>query len=205
MPVKFTGASDSPRPTPNATLMLAMALVFALATGCDAGESRVNAAKLSLPAIGGKSVAPFQTTNTIAFVFISTECPISNRYAPEVQRLHDKFSSRGIAFWLVYPNTGESEQAVQQHLKGFRYSAPALRDPKHELVKLSRVRVTPEAAIFRSNGELLYQGRIDDRNVDFGKERPEPTARDFEDALAAAVEGRRPKAAGGRAVGCPIQ
>jgi hypothetical protein len=105
----------------------------------------------------------------------------------------------------VYPNAGESEQAVQQHLKEFRHSAPALRDPKHELVKLARVRVTPEAAIFRSNGELLYHGRIDDRNVDFGKERPQPTAHDFEDALAAVVEGRTPKPAGGRPVGCPIQ
>jgi hypothetical protein len=187
--------------------MLAIVLVFALATGCDGGESRVNRDKLSLPRIGGKAVRPFGARNAkaIAFVFISTECPISNRYAPEVQRLMEKFGAEGVAFWLVYPNAGESEQVVRQHLKEFRYNAAALRDPKHELVKLSQVRVTPEAAVFRSSGELLYHGRIDDRNADLGKERPRPTTHDLEDALAAVLEGRDPKPAGGRTVGCPIQ
>jgi hypothetical protein len=188
-------------------LAVPLLLLFVLATGCDAGQSTVGPKRLSLPTIDGRTAAPFGTNNAkaIAFVFLGAECPISNRYAPEVQRLYDKFAAQGAAFWLVYPNIGESDEAVRQHIKEFRYSTPVLRDPKHELVRMAKVRVTPEAAIFRRTGELIYHGRIDDRNVDFGKERPDPTTHDFEEALSAALNGKTPKPAGGRAVGCPIQ
>jgi hypothetical protein len=37
-------------------------------------------------------------------VFVRTDCPISNRYAPELRRLQDRFAPRGMAFWLVYPD-----------------------------------------------------------------------------------------------------
>jgi len=190
MPVK---PADLMMSLPARSLAVTLLLLFALATGCGAGQSTVAPEKLSLPTMDGKTLAPFGRNNAkvIAFVFLGAECPISNRYAPEVQRLYDKFTAQGAALWLVYPNGGEM--------------APALRDPKHELVRLAKVRVTPEAAIFRRSGELIYHGRIDDRNVDFGKERPEATSHDFEEALNAAINGKTPKAAGGRAVGCPIQ
>jgi hypothetical protein len=188
-------------------VLVMLLLFFVLAAGCDAGPSTVAPQKLSLPTIDGKTLAPFDRNNAkaIAFVFLGAECPISNRYAPEVERLYQKFSAQGAALWLVYPNAGESEQTIRQHLKEFRYTATALRDPKHQLVRLAQVHVTPEAAVFRPTGELIYHGRIDDRSADFGKERPEPTVHDFEDALSAAINGKTPKPAGGRAVGCPIQ
>lgn len=171
------------------------------AVGCGAGDSNI----LELPQADGKAARPFEATNVaaVAFIFMSTECPISNRYAPEVQRLQGKFSKT--AFWLVYPNRGESDEAVKKHLKEFRHTAPALRDPQHKLVRLASARVTPEAAVFSASGELLYHGRIDDRNVDFGKERTEPTTRDLEAALNAVVKGETPRRAGGPAVGCPIR
>jgi hypothetical protein len=117
--------------------------------------------------------------------------------------LQGKFSKTG--FWLVYPNRGESDEAVTKHLKEFRHTAPALRDPQHKLVRLASARVTPEAAVFSPRGELLYHGRIDDRNVDFGKERPEPTTRDLETALTSLINGDTPGRATGAAVGCPIR
>ncbi len=204
MPVK---PADLMMSLPARSLAVTLLLLFALATGCGAGQSTVAPEKLSLPTMDGKTLAPFGRNNAkvIAFVFLGAECPISNRYAPEVQRLYDKFTAQGAALWLVYPNGGEMDETVRKHMKEFRYNAPALRDPKHELVRLAKVRVTPEAAIFRRSGELIYHGRIDDRNVDFGKERPEATSHDFEEALNAAINGKTPKAAGGRAVGCPIQ
>jgi len=171
------------------------------AVGCGAGDSNI----LELPQVDGKAARPFAATNVaaVAFIFISTECPISNRYAPEVQRLQGKFSKTG--FWLVYPNRGESDEAITKHLKEFRHTAPALRDPQHKLVRLAGARVTPEAAIFSPRGELLYHGRIDDRNTDFGKERPGPTTRDLEAALTSVTKGETPQRAAAPAVGCPIR
>ena len=176
-------------------------LLLWAAAGCGAGDSNI----LELLQVDGKAVRPFGTTNVaaVAFIFVSTECPISNRYAPELQRLQGKFSKT--AFWLVYPNRGESDEAVTKHLKEFRHTAPALRDPQHKLVRLAGARVTPEAAVFSPRGELLYHGRIDDRSVDFGKERPEPTTRDLEAALTSVMKGETPGRAAAPAVGCPIR
>ena len=39
----------------------------------------------------------------IVFILVETDCPISNRYAPEIQRLFTKFTPQGIDFWLVHP------------------------------------------------------------------------------------------------------
>ena len=189
----------------NSTIGSSKAAVFLLllwaAVGCGAVDSNI----LELPQVDGKAVRPFETTNVaaVAFIFLSTECPISNRYAPEVQRLQGKFSKT--AFWLVYPNRAESDQAVAKHLKEFRHTAPALRDPQHKLVRLAKARVTPEAAVFSPHGELLYHGRIDDRSVDFGKERPEPTTRDLEAALTSVMKGETPVRTAAAAVGCPIR
>jgi hypothetical protein len=176
---------------------LCAAVALGLHSGCTGAE-------LELPQADGGAAKPFATTNkAVAFVFVATECPISNRYAPEVHRLQAKFPE--IRFWFVYPNVGEPDEAVRKHANEYGHQGPVLRDPKHKLVRLAHARVTPEVAVFSVRGELLYCGRIDDRQADFGKERPEPTTRDFEQALSAVASGKRPAQAAGRAVGCPIQ
>jgi hypothetical protein len=176
------------------------AIALGLHTGCKAGVT----AELELPQADGRVAKPFAVTNmAVAFVFVATECPISNRYAPEIQRLQARFPE--IRFWLVYPNAGETDEAVRNHAQEFRYQAPVLRDPKHKLVRLARAQVTPEAAVFSRGGELMYHGRIDDRQVDFGKERPEPTTRDLENALQAVLRGTALSQPARPAVGCPIQ
>ena len=62
--------------------------------------------------------------------------------------------------------------------------------------------VTPEAAVFSADGRELYRGRIDNRMVDFGKERPAPTRRDLDDALASILNHKPVIDAIRPAVGC---
>src|SRR4051812_22552861 len=49
-------------------------------------------------------------------VFVGTTCPISNRYAPELARLHARFAPQGIAFHLVYPLASELAPQVRAHV-----------------------------------------------------------------------------------------
>jgi hypothetical protein len=155
----------------------------------------------------GRLVDPFlaaEDSAAIVFLFTSVECPVSNRYAPEVRRLHDLFAPRNVAFWLVYPNPGDTPDAVRRHLADFSYPVHALLDPRHELVKLAQATITPEAAIFDHERHLAYHGRIDDRFVSLGVERPSATRRDLFDALTAVVGGEAPAVASAPAVGCYI-
>jgi hypothetical protein len=159
-------------------------------------------------ALSGAPVDALQApagTKAIVFLFTSTDCPISNRYAPEVRRIADAFAPKGVVFRLVYPNPSEDAKAIREHMAAYAYAGVAepVRDPTLALVKFTGVTVTPEAAVV-VGGKVVYRGRIDDRYVDLGRERPAATQRDLFDALTAVVAGKAAPHATTQAVGCFI-
>lgn len=143
---------------------------------------------------------PVSPTDLTVFVFTTTDCPISNRYAPEVKRLAAKFKSK-VSFVLVYPVPTDTTAMIDAHRQKFAYDIPVLRDAKQELVRLTGVTVTPEVAVMRGS-ERLYRGRIDDRYLELGKDRPAPTTHDLEAVLDAAVNGKPIAVKETRAIGC---
>ena len=179
--------------------------IIAVVLWCLLSALPLDASQVPLPDLENQLVDPFQVPSTaqaIVVLFVSADCPISNRYAPEVRRLYDKFAPRGVVFWLVYPNPAEPVERIRDHVKAFGYPGGVLRDPRHALVQLANATVTPEAAVFDARRHMLYRGRIDDRYVDFGVDRPAPTKHDLEDALSAVLAGRPVPEPTTRAVGC---
>lgn len=153
----------------------------------------------------GKAVDPLVRPagqGASVLIFVTTDCPISNRYAPEIQDLAAKFATRGFAFTLVYPAATDTPAVIGEHMKKFGYAIPAVRDTAQELVKHTGVKVTPEVAVIGAGGQVLYRGRIDDRYIDFGKDRPQPTERTLERALEAVVQGKPVAVRETQAVGC---
>ena len=182
--------------------------LFLLLVGLASGAPAADAAQIRLEGLDGRSVValPGAAGATTVFVFVSTDCPIANRYAPELRRIHDRFA-REARFWLVYADPAETPEAVRRHAEAFGYGFAALRDPHHDLVRLAGARVTPEAAVFVAGADgprLVYRGRIDDRNVDFGRTRPAPTTHDLEDVLRAIASGTAGTLRTTPAVGCAI-
>jgi len=172
---------------------------------CASACGRAPAQPPSPVDLRGVAVDPLaEPAKLTALVFVTTECPISNRYAPEVRRLYTRFAQLGVKFFLVYPSKLDSVDEIREHLTQHEYSMPALRDPGGALVVAAKVQRTPEAAVFAPNRTLLYSGRIDDRFVDFGRERLSPSSHDLEDALSAALAGRAVVSARRDAVGCTI-
>jgi len=153
----------------------------------------------------GKPVDPLRSNpgKPVVLIFIRTDCPISDRYAPTIQRLSAHYAGK-VGFWLVYPDKSESVAAIGQHLHAYGYKLPALRDPQHSLVRLGQVEVTPEAAVFTASGQLVYHGRIDNWYQAFGKARSAPTMHELEDAIQAVLNGANPQVPSASAVGCYI-
>ena len=139
----------------------------------------------------------------IVFVFVSNECPIANRYAPEIERMHKRYASNRIAFILVHSDPSETQQAIDKHTRDYGFSCKVVRDADQRLARKAGATVTPEAAVF-VNGKRVYRGRIDNRYAAFGKARPEPTERDLQAALEAIVQGKPMRKFETRAIGCYI-
>jgi hypothetical protein len=137
-------------------------------------------------------------------IFVSADCPISNRYAPEINRLHQEFAAQGVRFRLVYPNPLDDEAAIKTHVAAYGYPPIAERDRDHALVKMAGATITPEAVVLDARQRVVYRGRIDDRFVELGRERPAATRRDLRNALTAALAGRQPDPSETQAVGCYI-
>jgi hypothetical protein len=155
--------------------------------------------------LDGREVDPLMLpagTRAHVLVFTTTDCPISNRYAPEIQRLAAAYRDRGIQFWLVYPVPGDTPDKIRAHAAQFGFDLPIARDTRAELVKHTTVTVTPEVAVITAGGEVPYRGRVDDRYVDFGRDRPAPTTRDLDRTLTNLLAGRAIEPRITRAVGC---
>jgi len=181
--------------------------VFSLVFACNSGFSAaVKSPHVQVFDLSGNSVEPLadRQARVIVFVFVRTDCPISNRYAPVIQDLSHRFTARGVSFWLVYLDPHQKVQEVRQHIKDYAYDLHVALDPKHILVKIAGVQVTPEVAVFSPQAQLLYRGRIDNRYVDFGKARPAPTRNDLELTLDAILSGRPVPQETTPAVGCYI-
>lgn len=137
-------------------------------------------------------------------IFVSTECPVSNRYAPEIKRLYEQFTPQGVRFRLVYPNPLDDQPVINRHLQEYSYPQIAERDRDHTLVKMAGATITPEAAVFDAQQRLIYRGRIDDRFLELGRERPAATQHDLRNALTKLLAGGRVDPWRTQAVGCFI-
>jgi thiol-disulfide isomerase/thioredoxin len=153
----------------------------------------------------GRAVDPLAASpgRVVVLLFVRTDCPISNRYAPAFQKLSEKYRGRA-NFWLVYPDSQEGAPQIKSHLEQFHYAIPALRDIRHELVKRAAATITPEAAVFDGARKLVYHGRIDNWYEDFGRARSVATTHELDDAVKAALEGRAMVPEHADAVGCYI-
>ena len=137
-------------------------------------------------------------------VFMTVDCPIANRYSPEISRLATEFAAKKVEFYRVYVDTSVKADAIERHGKEFKYPCPAFVDTKHPVVNAIGATVTPEAAVLDSKGILRYRGRIDDRYVEHGKPPKTEYRRDLREAVLEVLAGKEVSVKQMPAIGCSI-
>lgn len=133
------------------------------------------------------------------FFFSSTECPIANLYTPRMIELAGEYAPRGVQFFLVNSNVGDTRDEVVRHAKERKFPFPAVKDNGTELADRLGASVTPQAVILDSKGAIRYLGRIDDN-----KDRAKVARHDVREALDALLAGRPIKQARTLPFGCAI-
>jgi thiol-disulfide isomerase/thioredoxin len=141
-------------------------------------------------------------SKAIVLFIISSECPASNGYAPEIARLSKAYADKGVVFYGIYIDPDLTAEQAAVHAKEHQLPFPMLLDPAQIVAKQTGAKRVPTAVVLSPEGNVLYRGRIDDRYVSLGKKRPEPTQRDTQDALALILEGKSPPVAETDVIGC---
>ncbi len=164
-------------------------------------KSGAKTANLSFKDLSGASysLSDAQKRKATVFVFFSPQCPIAQKYAQRLIKLHEEFSAKGVRFFAVNSNAHESRAEVEQYAKDAGYAFPVVKDEGNVLADRLGAKMTPEAVVLDAKGAVRYRGRIDDNP---SEERV--TKRDLRDALDALLAGKPVPQAETQAFGCAI-
>jgi hypothetical protein len=137
--------------------------------------------------------------------FVASDCPVSNSYAPEIQRLCHDYGSKGVGCSLLYEDLEVNPTSVRKHLDEYRYRGiSAAIDSERRIATQAKATVTPEAVVVDDKGEIRYRGRIDNFYAALGKPRQQVTVHDLADALNAVLAGQAVQNPETHALGCYI-
>jgi hypothetical protein len=151
---------------------------------------------------GPKPAEPGWTT---VLFFVTSDCPISNSYAPEIQRICGEYGRKGVACSLVYEDVSLDAEGVRKHLDDYLFRGiHTVIDRDRSVAARSGATVTPQAVLMDANGDIRYRGRIDNRYEELGRPRRVVTVRDLRDALDAVLDGKPVPRPETPALGCYI-
>ena len=161
---------------------------------------------LAMRDLDGRTQSPFQPKGLAQILFfIMTDCPISNFYAQEIQRICAGYASQDAGCSLVYEDVEEDATAVRKHMEEYRYRGiPAIVDADRKAARQAGATVTPEVVVVDHGGKIRYRGRIDNFYAGLGKPRRQATTHELRDALDAVLAGKPVAVPEAKAVGCYI-
>lgn len=170
---------------------LFVAIVLILAGPVQAADlGSVRELGLADPAGKVHSLAECREAKAIVLLFLGTECPVSNGYAPEIARLTKGYVEQGVRFFGVHSDPDVTAEIAAAHAKEYSLPLVLLLDPAQKLAAQAGAKIMPEAVVLSSGGQVLYRGRIDNRYTLEGKRRDQITVRDLAAALDALLAGR---------------
>jgi thiol-disulfide isomerase/thioredoxin len=181
-------------------------LVIVLIIGLLAGRSTAGQSTINLLDVDGVEhrQTEWSSKRAVVIFFTTTECPLSNGYIPEMNRMQKEYGARNVVFFAVEVDTSIADRDVRKHAKDFAIAYPVLIDKPQSLVRLTGATATPEVAVLSNKGAVLYLGRIDNRVEDFDQHRNVVTELDLRNALDAVLAGRTVPHATTKVVGCAI-
>ena len=170
-------------------------------------KATVGHVSLTVKDARGVAQSPFELKDAVAsvLIFVTHDCPISNAYAKELERLRLDYAPKKIRFQLVYVDSDLKLPALAKHNSEYGLTNyTVILDARHALVKATGATVTPEAVVVGTNGKILYRGRIDNLYTAFGKSRGQATEKDLRQALDAILQGKPVPNPRTKVIGCYI-
>lgn len=136
---------------------IAILLVFLLGTVVLAKEKPHRA----------KSVTP--GSKGAVLIFVASLCPCTDAHRVMVDNLLEQTGPKGIKFYSVFSNLGETEERAEYFYRNIGWKMPYFLDSDGELAGKYKATRTPQTVILSPQRKVLFTGPIDDANVNQGR------------------------------------
>ncbi len=159
-----------------------------------------------LPTSEGKidTLKSIENHKETVFIFLSSECPISNSYMPVIAAMSREFAAKNVAFYGVISDPDIKNETAKKFGADYEFPCDILMDQNQKLASLLGAHITPEVFVIAHDGAIAYHGRVDDRYVALGKPRAQAKTHDLHDALTNLIADKKPANRKTKVIGCWI-
>jgi len=159
-----------------------------------------------LPGADGEkhSLADLAQRDVLVICFTCNTCPYAVDYEDRLIALAKKFAAEGNRCGLVAINANKVKDdllpAMQERAKAKGFNFPYVHDETQQVARSYGATFTPEFVVLNKDRKVVYLGAMDD-----SPDGSKITKRYVEDAVAAALAGRKPEISETPAVGCAVR
>jgi hypothetical protein len=137
-------------------------------------------------------------------VFLSLDCPISQKYITKLNAIFESYSQSGIDWTFIVPGKVKKRD-LKRFAKEYRTLFTLAADKsKPALTDYFGATVTPEVFV-QKNGKIVYSGAIDNWFYELGKYRQQTTEDYLVNALESILKNKEPEVKRTPPIGCPVQ
>ncbi|MGB0717535.1 MAG: redoxin domain-containing protein [Phycisphaerae bacterium] len=146
---------------------------------------------VTLRTLNGESVQlmDYHKGDVLVIAYTGLGCPISNRYAPRLQKLTKKYSAKkGYHFVGINANPHDSLEDIKRESEELGYGFPILKDADQALTKQLDAKTTTVVFVVDKDKVIRYRGMVDDQYA-VGAQRKNPKNKYLRDALKSLSRG----------------
>ena len=146
------------------------------------------------------SVEP--THKYTAYVFLGTECPISQKYIPTLNSINETSTQLSVIGVFSEHLTHDALEVFREQ---FKVNFALKHDTKFVMADRFGAVVTPEVFLVDEKGTVLYSGAIDNWFVSLGRNRFAPSEHYLIDAFKEVISGKKVEVSNKPAIGCFLE
>src|SRR5205823_6187646 len=109
------------------------------------------------------SLYGFRGKKAVVLVFLGTDCPVGNLYAPRLAELSRQYGDKGVVFLAVNSNAHESAEQAAEFAREHGIDFPVLKDTDNRVADQLLVERMCEAIVIDGRAQVRYRGAIDDQ------------------------------------------
>jgi len=134
--------------------------------------------------------------------FLYPDCPMCINYSSVINNINKKIKTLNTL--CIIPSKHYSIEEIKEFISTYKLNYPILIDSKNNISNLLNATTVPEVFLIDNNGQIKYNGAIDNWAIELGKNRGLTTEHFLLDAINEVAEGKTVTMKYVKPIGCII-